>query len=89
MDVLELLKTVQRNQILLSAMLTPEQRLLLLYQRKQLVEVRDQNNSETSSSEEEQGNFTKNFQKKIASKNYWDRIKALVRVTSILRFPYI
>ena len=70
-------------------MLAPEQRLLLLYQRKQVVELRDDADSQTSSSEEEQGNFTKNFQNKIESKNPWDRIKALGRVTQILNRGYV
>ena len=89
LDILELLRTVQRNQTLLSAMLAPEQRLLLLYQRKQVVELKDDADSQTSSSEEEQGNFTKNFQNKIESKNPWDRIKALGRVTLILNRGYV
>ena len=53
MDVLELLKSTQLNKILLSAILSPEQRLLLLYQRKQVVEVFRSDTSQTSSSEEE------------------------------------
>ena len=61
LDITELLKTVQRNQTLFSAILEPEQRLLLFYQRKQVVELRDDNVLLTSSSEEEQINFTKNF----------------------------
>ena len=89
LDVVELLKTIQRNQTLLSAVLAPEQRLLLLYQRKQVVEMRDQDDSNTSSSEEEQGNFTRNFQKKIESNDPWDKIKALGRIVDILKYPYI
>ena len=54
-----------------------------------MVEVRDIDNTETSSSEEEQGNFTKNFQTKMESKKYFDRIKALGYVTNILKTPYI
>ena len=83
------LKTRIRNHILLSTVLQPEQRLLLLYQRKQLVELRDVNDSQTSSSEEEQNNFTKIIQKQIESTNHWDKIKALVRVTQILSNPYL
>ena len=51
--------------------------------------MRDADDSQTSSSEAEQGNFTKNFQQKIESKNHWYRIKALGRVTSILSLPYL
>ena len=53
LDVLEILKSTQLNKILLSAILSPEQRLLLLYQRKQVVEVLRSDTSQTSSSEEE------------------------------------
>jgi len=38
--VTDLLKSTQLNKVLLSAILTPEQRLLMLYQRKQVVEER-------------------------------------------------
>ena len=62
-------------------MLAPEQRLLLLYQRKQVVELREDNVMLTTSSEEEQVNFTKNFQDMIESEHYWLRLKALFRVT--------
>ena len=37
-DVTNLLKGTQMNQLLVSALLTHEQRLLLMYQRKQIVE---------------------------------------------------
>ena len=53
LDVLEILKSTQLNKVLLSAILSPEQRLLLLYQRKQVVEVLRSDTSQTSSSEEE------------------------------------
>ena len=52
------------------------------------MEARRSDTSFTSSSAEEL-NFTKNFQKKVDSENYWDRIKALGRVASILSVPYI
>ena len=45
--------------------------------------------SETSSSDDEQGNFTKNFQTAVESKNHWDRIRAITRVHSILSIPYV
>ena len=40
LDIIELLKSTFLSKILLSAILTPEQRLLLLYQRKKVVEHR-------------------------------------------------
>lgn len=89
LDILELLKTVQRNQILLSAMLAPEQRLLLLYQRRFVVELQGDDNSSTSSSEAEQGRYTKKFQETMESSNYLGKIKALSRLTSILRRGYL
>jgi len=61
LDVLQVLKSTQLSKILLSAVLSPEQRLLLLYQRKQVVEIRQEDTSATSSSEDDQTNLTKNF----------------------------
>ena len=86
LDISEILKTVQRNQILLSAMLAPEQRLLLLYQRKNVIELRkDRADSMTSSSDEVHANFTKSIQNMIESRKPFDRMWALGRITHILK----
>ena len=53
LDVLELIKSSQLSQIYLAANLTPEQQLLLCYQRKQVVEVKGNGHSSISSSDEE------------------------------------
>ena len=61
LDVCEVLKAINLNKILRSALLYPEQRLLMLYQRKNVVEVRDSAASHTSSSDQEERNLTRNF----------------------------
>lgn len=53
------------------------------------IEAWDKNETQTSSSEQEQDTFTQNFQSKIESKNYLDRIKALAHANHILKIPYV
>ena len=54
-----------------------------------MVEIKHEDTSASSSSEDEQGNFTANFQNKVESSNHWHRIQALARVASILTVPYL
>ena len=45
--------------------------------------------TDNSSSGEEQHDFAKNFQAKVESKNPWDRVAALGKVTHILKAAYL
>ena len=55
-DVLELFKSSQLSQIYLAASLTPEQQLLLCYQRKKVVKVDNNDESSFTSSDEDEVN---------------------------------
>ena len=77
-DVTKLIKMVNLTQILLSALLTREEQLLLLFQRRQIIETdADESGSDQS--------FTGVFQSKIDSKNPWDRIFVVGKALKILR----
>ena len=66
--------------LLLSSILSKEEQLLLLYQRKMIVEPHtDNTDSESNRS------FTRVFNRKLASKNPWDRIFALGKIFSIVK----
>ena len=69
------MRTVNMNQILMSSVLTKEEQLLLLYQRKMIVEPHsDDTDSDSNRS------FTRVFTNKMSSKNPWDRIFALGKI---------
>ena len=78
-DVTNLLRMVNLTQVLLSALLTREEQLLLLFQRRQIVETGDEDEIDSDQS------FTKNFQSKISSKNPWDRIFVIGKTFNILK----
>ena len=84
LDVGTLLRAVNMSNLLMSAILSKEQRLLLMFQRRQIVEEApsDQLNDEESS---EQEDFATTFQAQLNSKKPFDRIFALGKVTYILK----
>ena len=79
-DIQNLLKLSIIIKLIVNTMFTKQQSLLLLFQRKQVIEP-DQDISETESDLE----FREKFDSHLNSKDPWDRIFALYRIFSILK----
>ena len=54
-----------------------------------MVELRQDSTSLSFSSDEDQNTFIRNFQDKLESKNHWERIVALGKVTKIFDSAYL
>ena len=79
-DVTKLMRMLNLTSLLLSSILTKEEWLLLLYQRKMIIEPHTDDTDEESDR-----SFTRIFNRKINSKNPWDRIFALGKIWGIIK----
>ena len=83
LDVSNLMKAVSLSTLMMSAIMSKEQRLLLMFQRKQIVE--DRASDDISSNDDSNEDFAETFQTQINSQKPMDRIFAIGKMTSILR----
>lgn len=81
LDVGKLMKAVNLSSILLATLLTQEQRLLLMFQRSQVIEEATADNDSSSDDKD----VTHAFHSKLSSKDPFDRIFALGKVTQTLK----
>ena len=83
-DVSNLMQVMSQSTLMMSALLTKEQKLLLMFQRKQVIE--DQPTDFIQSSEtDDQDDMSKSFHSALSSSKPFDRIFALGKVSSILK----
>ena len=80
LDVQNLIRNSQLVNLMLGAMFTREESLLMLFQRKQVIEP--ERNTSTSASDI---SFKENFYQKMSSKNPWDQVFALSKIFQILK----
>ena len=78
-DIKNLLRNSILIKLLISTMLTKQQSLLLLFQRKQVIEPEKDISSSASDLD-----FREKFNSMITSKNPWDRVFALYKMFDIL-----
>ena len=78
-DVGKLMRSVNLSQLMMAAILTKEQRLLLMFQRRQVVE--DLSGSDDNSEQD----MAKEFHGQITSKKPFDRIFALGKIAQVLK----
>ena len=79
LDVKNLIRNSMLVNLMLGTMFTREETLLLLFQRKQVIEPDEGSSSASDIS------FKENFHSKMSSKNPWDQIFALNKIFSILK----
>ena len=80
LDVKNLIKNSILSKLMLGTMFTREESLLLLFQRKQVIE-----SDKDISSSASDISFKENFHAKMCSKNPWDQIFSLNRIFTILK----
>ena len=79
-DVKNMFRNSNLIKLMLGTMFTKEESLLLLFQRKHVIEPeKDESSSESDIS------FKENFHAKMSSKNPWDRLFALKKIFDILQ----
>ena len=80
LDVKNLIRNSILSKLMLGTMFTREESLLLLFQRKQVIESEKDLSSSASDI-----SFKENFHSKMCSKNPWDQIFSLSRIFTILK----
>ena len=76
------MEAVSLTSLMMSAMLTKQQKLLLLFQRRNVVEDKPTDHSSTDLSSDD---MAKKFQMQLSSTEPFERISALGKVASILK----
>ena len=82
-DVSNLMRTVNLSTLMMSAILNKEQRLLLMFQRRMVIE--DRPTDHASSDDHSNEDIVQTFHGQLTSNKPFDRIFALGKITSILK----